>query len=133
MMITAVNAKFKAADVARWLKLTPGAISQYLSGKTTPKQGVIELFRQRLQENVGPAIPEASPAELHERLKDLERYDPAAFDAARATIETLHGRMNKGVIHADKHEVNSAEEPLAVRVLKRGPVSGHKRGGDQSS
>jgi hypothetical protein len=132
LMQTVENAGFKPADVARWLGVTPGAVSQYISGRTTPKESVIQFFRHHVDEKITSKKPsESTPSELQQKLEDLSRFDPAAYAAARATIETLHGRLDKHLIHS-KPEASSGSESGAARLLKKASASHNKRGENQS-
>lgn len=86
--------KFKPADVARLIKKTPGAISQYLSGTTNPSDTVLEIFRRVVEEKEGrKAEPEVTDIQLREQLADLARFSPPDYEVAKLTILTLHGKL----------------------------------------
>lgn len=137
LMQTAENAGFKSANVARWLGVTPGAVSQYRAGSTTPKESVVQLFRRHVEEKItAPRRTATSPSELYAMLLDLERLDPARFDDARTIIETFHSHLDKSLLHAPKPAVanaGSGEERGAVKLLKKAAASLNKRGSGQVS
>ena len=97
LMQTLENAGFYAATVAPLIRRTPGAISQYRSGKTKPSAGVLELLRRVVADKTQPnKITEKSTTteELQNQLRDLSEKDPAGYAAAQATIEALHRRIS---------------------------------------
>ena len=121
MMQTMENLGYRAADVARFLNKTHGAISQYLSGKTNPSETVLDLFRRVVAEKQGgQAGTEAGEEAVKEQLADLRRLAPADYEVARATITALHKKLPV--------EVSSKAGDAAGRMLKKGAASVRKHG-----
>jgi predicted transcriptional regulator len=121
LMHTMEELGFRAADVARLLNKTHGAISQYLSGKTNPSETVLGLFRRIVEEKKGGGDPtEIGEEAVKEQLSDLKRFSPADYEVAKTTISMLHKRLPA--------EINSKASAAAGRMLKKGAASVLKPG-----
>jgi predicted transcriptional regulator len=121
LMHTMEESGFRAADVARFLGLTHGAISQYLSGKTNPSETVLSLFRRVVEERKDRQ--ESAPAtdeNVKEQLEDLRRRAPDAYEAVKTTIGQFHKNLRPAV--------NSKASAAAGRMLKKGAASVRKYG-----
>jgi transcriptional regulator with XRE-family HTH domain len=89
----------KAADLARRLELTPGAISQYKSGTTTPSAQVLSLFKIILmseQPGALSALKEETLAHWERKiLDDLRWLHQADRENVLAMLRTLIDRLPK--------------------------------------
>jgi predicted transcriptional regulator len=83
---------FRPADVARLLNKTPVAVSQYLSGYTTPSETVIELL-SRISTEKAKADDGQGGGILNRKLADLQRWSASEFEVVKNTIEMFHERL----------------------------------------
>ncbi len=121
MMHTMEGLGYRAADVARFLTITHGAVSQYLSGKTNPSETVLGLFRRVVEEKKGGQKSGVSGrGGIKEQLEDLRRLAPADYEVAKTTISLLHKKLPVAV--------NSKASAAAGRMLKKGAASVRKYG-----
>jgi predicted transcriptional regulator len=74
---------FRAADVARLLKIKPPSVSRILAGGQTPRQSTLDLFRRVVADQGSTAEP------LQDQLRQLKASDPAGFEVIAAMIRTL--------------------------------------------
>jgi len=112
---------YRAADVARLLDKTPGAISQYLSGKTNPSETVLGLFRRVVQETGGgQKSAEANDEAVEEQLADVRRLAPGDYEVIKSMISMVHKKLPR--------EVNSKAGAAAGRMLKKGAAAVRKYG-----
>ena len=94
LMQTMEDLKFRPADVARMLKKSQGAISQYISGTTNPSETVLELFRGIVAAHTKPdAEVELTETSIREQLSDLHRYPPGDYEVVKKTITLLHQKL----------------------------------------
>jgi predicted transcriptional regulator len=112
---------YRAADVARLLDKTPGAISQYLSGKTNPSETVLGLFRRVVQETGGgERTVETGDDSVKEQLADVRRLAPGDYEVIKSMISMVHKKLPR--------EVNSKAGAAAGRMLKKGAAAVRKYG-----
>src|ERR1700744_6528874 len=119
MMHTMEELGYRAADVARFLNITHGAVSQYLSGRTNPSETVLGLFRRVVDEKKGGTAARET-GDVKEQLEDLRRLAPADFKVAKTLIDGLHKKLPTAV--------NSKAGAAAGRMLKKGAASVRKSG-----
>lgn len=119
MMHTMEELGYRAADVARFLNVTHGAVSQYLSGRTNPSETVLGLFRRVVEERKGGSAS-GEMGDAKEQLENLRRFAPADYAVARATIGMLHKKLPA--------RANSKAGAAAGRMLKKGAASVRKHG-----
>jgi predicted transcriptional regulator len=94
LLQTMVDLKFRPADVARMLKKTHGAVSQYKSGAINPSETVLELFRSIVERHTKPEkVAEITEVALREQLSDLRRYSPDDYEVVKTTISLLHKKL----------------------------------------
>jgi hypothetical protein len=107
---------FKPADVARFLRKTPGYVSQCLVCKTDPSASMVELFRRVVEEHTAgqpKSRGENTPEELHRMLIKIRDDNPSAFAAADAAITALHDSATQYKINSSKvREASSKAEQL---------------------
>jgi len=112
---------YRPADVARFLNITHGAVSQYLSGRTNPSETVLGLFRRVLEEKKDiHTAGRAGHRDVKGQLEDLRRLAPADYDVAKTMISGLHKKLPA--------VVNSKAGAAAGRMLKKGAASVRKHG-----
>jgi transcriptional regulator with XRE-family HTH domain len=122
LMHTMEELGFRAADVARLLNKTHGAISQYLSGKTNPSETVLDLFRRIVEEKKGGQGPvEIGEEAVKEQLSDLRRFSPADYEVAKTTISMLHKRLPPAINSKATAAAGRMLKKAAASVLKHGP------------
>jgi transcriptional regulator with XRE-family HTH domain len=94
------EAGYNQATVARLLKRTPGAISQYRSGRSKPRHDVMDNLRRIADELTAPAKDEnESDGRLHEQIEELRRFSPPDYEVIKTTITLLHRRL--GPVNSD--------------------------------
>jgi len=121
LMHTMQELGYRAANVARFLDITHGAVSQYLSGKTNPSETVLGLFRRVVEEKKrGQGRVEIGEENVKEQLEDLRRLAPADYDVAKTMISGLHKKLSPNF--------NSKASAAAGRMLKKGAASVRKYG-----
>ncbi len=117
MMHTMNELGYRAADVARFLNVTHGAVSQYLSGRTNPSETVLGLFRRVVDERRGDSTA-GEKGDVKEQLENLRRFAPADYAVAKATISMLHKKL--------PWNPSSKAGAAAGRMLKKGAASARK-------
>lgn len=84
------------AEAARQLRLTPGAISQIVTGRTAPHSSTLNLFRlllERRQAAARPGKPAAALAESEAALiASLRRHPPAQRELLLLAMQGLLAR-----------------------------------------
>jgi predicted transcriptional regulator len=88
---------YRPADVARMLNKSPGAISQYQSGYTTPSDTVMELLDRIVDEKL-KTDTEREIVVLNEKLEALQRMSPADYEVAKNTIEMVYERLTSRLV-----------------------------------
>ena len=99
---------FRPADIARKLKKTEGAMSQYASGYTNPSDTVLELLRRIADETRGEKLP---ITKSKTKIISDNEYDPAA-------PENLIIPVRRGEFE------NQFRNALALQRMKQGPGGG---------
>ena len=89
------------SESARQIKVSPGLVSQYLSGLTRPSSTTLTLFRMLVEEKVQreAQVPSTSSPESlresHERLTEIAQADPQKFETVRQVIKLAHSHLPK--------------------------------------
>jgi len=94
------SAGFTKAAVAGLLDISPAAVTQFFTGKATPKSTTIALFHHIVDEALGRKQPDTkreiiSVDGVHEKLTELKQKDPSAYAHAKTNIEFLHDRATQ--------------------------------------
>jgi transcriptional regulator with XRE-family HTH domain len=96
------HSKWTQSETARQLKVSPGLVSQYLSGLTRPSTTTLMLFRMVLKEKdqltQGVAVPGSVLASLREdsdRLAEIARTDPDKFETVHEVITMAYSNLPK--------------------------------------
>lgn len=122
---------FKPADVARLIKKSRGAVSQYVSGYGNPSETTLDLMRKVVNEEEskrnGPKPETVSDNQVHEQLGQLREYAPADYQAAVTIIGTLHQKLPMAILNSStKDAAKRAAKKTVVTALKRLPPYPHQ-------
>jgi transcriptional regulator with XRE-family HTH domain len=99
------RSEWSQSEAARQLKVSPGLVSQYLSGFTRPSTTTLKLFRMLVedkeQQEATIQLPRTSPDSLREsseRLAEIAQADPQKFETVRQVIKLVNNHLpkNKG-------------------------------------
>lgn len=99
LLLEMENAGYTKAAVANMLGISPAAVTQFFTGKSTPKGTTLALMHHIVNDVLGKkretkkdqqSVPRDA---VHRKLEDLKERDSKAYDSVRNTIEVLHDRI----------------------------------------
>ncbi len=96
------RSKWTQSEAARQLKVSPGLVSQYLSGITRPSTTTLTLFKMLVEEkerqhglHYSPASTSESLRESQQRLTEIAQADPQRFETVREVIKLAYSHLPK--------------------------------------
>jgi transcriptional regulator with XRE-family HTH domain len=96
------RSKWTQSETARQLKVSPGLISQYMSGLTRPSSTTLTLFRMVLKEkeqiSMGVEYPPATLQNLresHDKLNEIARANSQKFETVCEIIKLAYADLPK--------------------------------------
>lgn len=96
------RSKWTQSESARQLKVSPGLVSQYLSGLTRPSTTTLTLFRilVKEKERQGDDFPTYASTlenlrESNEKLAAIAEADPQRFETVREVIKLAYSHLPK--------------------------------------